>query len=139
MKTVDLTLRQIIEMCTSNKCITCPLYHSMLECWKFDKRHKNSDSYDVNTLMSEEIPYINPSSDVPAYLNAAIDDEDLIARVHTLNSIGVKVYLHKQKTNVDDPLAKDGCWLVLKTPINGWTHAISEEVFNRLYGDFYGK
>lgn len=55
MKTVDLTLRQIIEICTSNKCVTCPLYHSMLECWKFDRRHKNSDSYDVNTLLSEEI------------------------------------------------------------------------------------
>lgn len=59
MKTVDLTIRHIIKICEENKCITCPLYHSLIECWRFDKRHKNADSYDVNTLLSEEIQIID--------------------------------------------------------------------------------
>lgn len=55
MKVIDLTIRQIIEICKNHTCGECPLYDSILECWRFDQHHKNSSSYDITELEKEEL------------------------------------------------------------------------------------
>lgn len=58
MKTVDLTLRQIIELCNKNnkQCHKCPLFTSRLDCHKFNTEYKDVVSgYNVDQLMEEEV------------------------------------------------------------------------------------
>ena len=58
MKTVDLTIRQIIEICDKNNknCKNCPLHLSVLNCYKFNINYKYlSDIYDRERLMEEEV------------------------------------------------------------------------------------
>ena len=57
MKTIDLTIRQIIEICDKNNgnCKKCPLFTTMLACHKFNKRYGTIVTYDIEKLMKEEV------------------------------------------------------------------------------------
>lgn len=56
MKTIDLTIRQIIEICDKNskRCTKCPLFNSMLDCHKFSIVYKDA-VYNREKLMKEEV------------------------------------------------------------------------------------
>ena len=58
MKTIDLTIRQIIEICDKNNkhCTKCPLFNSILNCHKFNIKYKNiAVLYNRDKLMEEEV------------------------------------------------------------------------------------
>ena len=58
MKTIDLTIRQIIKICDKNKkhCTKCPLFNSILDCHKFNTKYKDVVLlYNREKLMEEEV------------------------------------------------------------------------------------
>ena len=57
IKTIDLTLRQIIKICDKNikECSKCPLFKSTFECFKLNKRYLDTHTYDRNKLMREKV------------------------------------------------------------------------------------
>ena len=58
VKTIDLTIRQIIEICDkhNSRCSDCPLFNSTLACHKFSKKYKDfCGSYNREILMEEEV------------------------------------------------------------------------------------
>lgn len=58
MKTIDLTIRQIIEICDKNNkhCSKCPLHLSILDCYKFNINYKYlTNIYNREKLMEEEV------------------------------------------------------------------------------------
>ena len=58
MKVIDLTIRQIIEICDKNneKCMECPLYTSILNCQNFNSKYLgDTDTYDREILENEEV------------------------------------------------------------------------------------
>ena len=62
MKTIDLTIRQIIEICDKNKkqCNKCPLHLSILDCYKFNINYKYlTNIYNREKLMEEEVEVQN--------------------------------------------------------------------------------
>lgn len=54
MKTIDLTIRRITEICDKNKgaCTECPLYESALNCFEL---HKDFGKVYRNKLEEEEV------------------------------------------------------------------------------------
>ena len=60
MKVIDLTIRQIIEICDKNndKCSECPLYSSILNCQNFNSKFLwSTHTYDREILENEEVEY----------------------------------------------------------------------------------
>lgn len=58
MKTIDLTIRQIIKICNKHykNCYKCPLHLSILDCYKFNTNYKYlTNIYDKEKLMEEEV------------------------------------------------------------------------------------
>ena len=58
VKLVDLTLRQIINICDKHNtnCFECPLIRSRFNCGQFNKKYANSGTYyDRNKLMKEKV------------------------------------------------------------------------------------
>lgn len=57
-KLIDLTLRQIIEICNKNneKCTECPLFNTYYDCHKFNSKYKTlTESYNIERLMKDEV------------------------------------------------------------------------------------
>jgi hypothetical protein len=55
MKTIDLTIRQILKICSehiNDKCAECPLYDSQIKCYEFDPR---THTYNLELLVEEEV------------------------------------------------------------------------------------
>ena len=60
VKVIDLTIRQIIEICDKNneKCSECPLYTSILNCHNFNSKYLGDTyTYDREILEKEEVEY----------------------------------------------------------------------------------
>lgn len=58
IKLVDLTLRQIMNICDKHnkKCSKCPLYHSYFDCFALNTKFEVwGDTYDRKRLLNDEI------------------------------------------------------------------------------------
>lgn len=58
IKVVDLTIRQIIEICDKNikHCPECPLFYNYFDCQRFNNKYKDLiDTYDREKLLKDEV------------------------------------------------------------------------------------
>ena len=57
-KLIDLTLRQIIEICNKHNenCSECPLFYTYYDCHRFNSKYKTlTETYNIERLMKDEV------------------------------------------------------------------------------------
>ena len=57
-KLIDLTLRQIMEICDKNneECSNCPLFYTYYDCHRFNNNYKTlTETYNRERLMKDEV------------------------------------------------------------------------------------
>ena len=57
-KLIDLTLRQIIEICNKHNehCSNCPLFYTYYDCHRFNSKYKTlTETYNIERLMKDEV------------------------------------------------------------------------------------
>ena len=57
MKTVDLTIRDVVRICDkyAARCTECPLFTSIIDCFKVHRSYINPSSYDRDKLFDEDV------------------------------------------------------------------------------------